>query len=129
MWVDADKIRIMQVRCHLLENAIKFRKGGNILVQLMKKTSEDIADDNPQVIVSITDEGPGIDPSIIPRLFTKFATTSEKGAGLGLFISKGIIEAHGGKIWTQNNVLLPKRRGEENGARGATFSFSLPINW
>ena len=70
-----------------------------------------------EVIVSIKDTGIGIHPEIMPRLFTKFATKSEKGTGLGLFISKSIVEAHGGKIWAQNN----------SDDKGATFSFSLPI--
>jgi two-component system, OmpR family, sensor histidine kinase VicK len=67
--------------------------------------------------VSIKDTGIGIAPQIVPRLFTKFATKSEKGTGLGLFISKSTIEAHGGKIWAENNP----------DGKGATFSFSLPI--
>jgi signal transduction histidine kinase len=66
--------------------------------------------------VSISDTGIGIDSEILPRLFTKFATKSTTGTGLGLFISKSIIEAHGGKIW-----------GENNDDKGATFAFSLPI--
>ncbi|MFL6409521.1 MAG: sensor histidine kinase, partial [Nitrososphaeraceae archaeon] len=65
------------------------------------------------------DTGSGIDPEIEPRLFTKFATKSYKGTGLGLFISKSIVEAHGGKIWAENNT----------DGKGATFSFSLPINY
>jgi signal transduction histidine kinase len=69
------------------------------------------------VQVDVKDTGVGIDPDIMPRLFTKFATNSEQGTGLGLFISKSIIEAHGGRIWAQNN----KDR------KGATFSFTLPL--
>ena len=70
--------------------------------------------------MSIKDNGPGIDPSIAPRLFEKFATKSDKssGLGLGLFVSKSIIESHGGKIWAQNNA----------DGRGATFTFSLPLS-
>jgi signal transduction histidine kinase len=71
-----------------------------------------------QVIVSVKDSGAGIDPEIMPRLFTKFVTKSDKGTGLGLFISKSIIESHGGKIWAENN----------SDGKGATFTFSLPIN-
>jgi signal transduction histidine kinase len=71
------------------------------------------------VVVSIKDDGPGIDPEIVPRLFTKFATKSDIGTGLGLFISKSIIEAHGGKIWGKNNY--PE-------GKGATFAFSLPLH-
>jgi signal transduction histidine kinase len=68
------------------------------------------------IIVSVKDSGQGIDQSILPRLFTKFASKSHKGTGLGLFISKGIIEAHGGKIWCENNP----------DGRGAKFSFTFP---
>ena len=64
------------------------------------------------------DTGTGIDPEIFPRLFTKFATKSDKGIGLGLYISKRIVEAHGGRIWAENNT----------GRKGATFTFSLPLN-
>ena len=70
------------------------------------------------VIISIEDTGTGIDPEILPRLFTKFTTKSDKGTGLGLYISKRIIEAHGGRIWGENNT----------GGKGATFTFSLPLN-
>jgi two-component system, OmpR family, sensor histidine kinase VicK len=117
VWVIADKNRIIQVISNLLANAIKFTKAGKILVQLRKRKGKKIADSNNQVIVSIKDEGSGIDPSIMPRLFTKFATKSDKGTGLGLYISKSIVEAHGGKIWAENN-----RDG-----KGATFTFTLPI--
>lgn len=127
VWVVADKNRIMQVISNLLANAIKFTIAGRILVQLTKRKSKRIADRN-QVIVSIKDEGPGIDPSMMPRLFTKFASKSEKGTGLGLFISRSIIEAHGGKIWAKNNRVNRRRRsrGEES-VDGAIFSFSLPV--
>ena len=69
------------------------------------------------VIVSIKDKGKGIDEEILPRLFNKFVTKSDQGIGLGLFIAKNIIEAHGGRIWAQNN----------KNEKGATFSFSLPL--
>ena len=116
VWIVADKNRIMQVISNLLTNAIKFTKAGKILVQLRKRKGKKIADTD-QVIVSIKDEGPGIDPSVMPRLFTKFASKSEKGTGLGLFISKSIIEAYDGKIWAENNT----------DGKGATFVFTLPI--
>ena len=70
------------------------------------------------VIVSVTDRGMGIDVEILPRLFTKFATKSNQGTGLGLYIAKNIIEAHGGQIWAQDNA----------DGIGATFSFSLPLD-
>lgn len=128
VWVVADKNRIIQVVSNLLANAIKFTIAGRILVQLRKKKGKKIADSN-QVIVSIKDEGPGIDPSMMPRLFTKFASKSEKGTGLGLFISKSVIEAHGGKIWAKNNRVSRRRsrRGGGESGDGAIFSFSLPV--
>jgi two-component system sensor histidine kinase VicK len=126
-WVIADKNRIMQVISNLLANAIKFTKSGRILVQLRKRKSKNIAHNN-QVIVSIKDEGPGIDTSIMPRLFTKFASKSQKGTGLGLFISKSLIEAHGGEIWAKNNQISGRKAGgSSRSGSGATFSFSLPV--
>ncbi|MGB8934820.1 MAG: HAMP domain-containing sensor histidine kinase [Candidatus Nitrosopolaris sp.] len=72
-----------------------------------------------EVVVSVEDTGSGIDPEIFPRLFTKFSSKSFSGTGLGLYISKNIIENHGGKIWAQNN--------NDHGKCGATFYFSLPL--
>jgi signal transduction histidine kinase len=111
--VYADKFRLTQVISNLIDNAIKFteeKRGGTVSVNIKKKNGR-------WVIVSVKDTGIGIDSEIMPRLFTKFATKSFKGTGLGLFISKEIIEAHGGKIWAENNI----------GGMGATFNFSLPI--
>ena len=107
--VEADKGRITQVISNLLNNAVKFTKEGVISVIAQRR-------DN-QVVVSIKDSGQGIDSEISPRLFSKFATKSETGTGLGLFISKSIVEAHNGKIWAVNNV----------DGKGATFTFSIPI--
>jgi signal transduction histidine kinase len=112
--VEADRYRITQVTSNLMDNAIKFTKeggGGTVSINIKKKES------NSWVIVSVKDTGGGIDPEIMPRLFTKFTSKSFKGTGLGLFISKSIIEAHGGKIWAENNI----------DGKGATFSFSLPL--
>jgi len=108
----ADNSRIAEVISNLLSNAIKFTQKGMITISVEK-------DDNNRnwVIVNVKDTGEGIDVSILPRLFTKFASKSPHGAGLGLFISKGIVEAHLGKIWAKNNI----------DGIGATFSFSLPI--
>ena len=103
--------RINQVISNLLNNAIKFTKQGHITM------STEIEERYGKVIVKVKDSGSGIDPDIMARLFTKFATKSYTGTGLGLFTSKSIVEAHGGKMWAENN-----RDG-----RGATFSFSLPV--
>jgi len=118
--VEADRARLFQVISNLLDNAVKFtnkqyNKRGSIDVNVEKKNKN--GNKKQEVIVAIIDNGTGIDPEIMPRLFTRFATKSETGTGLGLFICKGIIEAHGGRIWAENNT---------NGD-GATFTFSLPI--
>jgi len=109
-FVEADKSRIVQVVNNLITNAIRFTKSGNVSVTVRKGKANDI-------VVSIRDTGQGIDPEIIPRLFTKFVTKSITGTGLGLFISKKIIEAHGGSIWAENNL----------DGRGATFTFTIPV--
>jgi two-component system, OmpR family, sensor histidine kinase VicK len=114
--IQADKGRISQVISNLLSNAIKFTTEGTILISVEKDKGSN-NNNNKAIIVSVKDSGQGIDSSILPRLFTKFASKSYKGTGLGLFISKGIIEAHDGKIWGENNP----------DGRGATFSFSLPL--
>ena len=119
--VQADKGRITQVINNLLSNAIKFTQKGTISISLESKKKQDGDDDgggdNDYILIIVKDTGKGIDPGILPNLFTKFATKSEsRGTGLGLFISKNIIESHGGKIWAQNN----------NDGIGATFAFSLP---
>jgi signal transduction histidine kinase len=106
--VEADATRITQVLSNLLGNSLKFTKKGRITITAMK--------DGDQVVVAVRDTGAGIDPGIIPRLFTKFSTKSDSGTGLGLFISKSIVEAHGGRIWAENN----------SDGNGATFTFSLP---
>jgi two-component system, OmpR family, sensor histidine kinase VicK len=109
--VNADKARVTQVIANLLRNAISFTGEGGV-ISITADTKND------QVVISVRDTGTGISPEIYPKLFTKFVTKSEKGTGLGLFISKSIIEAHGGRIWGKNN--------KDNEA-GATFSFALPL--
>jgi signal transduction histidine kinase len=108
--VSGDKERINQVVSNLLSNALKFTDEGFIKIK--------IENTNNSVIISVEDTGSGIHPEIFPRLFCKFATKSDKGTGLGLYISKNIIDAHRGRIWAQNN-----RSGI-----GATFFFSLPLD-
>jgi signal transduction histidine kinase len=108
--LNADKSRIDEVISNLLSNAVKFTPEGTITISVEKDETKN------WVIVSVKDTGRGIDVNILPRLFTKFASKSYQGTGLGLFIAKGIIEAHGGKIWGKNNV----------DGIGATFSFTLP---
>jgi signal transduction histidine kinase len=123
--VRGDKERISQVISNLLSNALKFTKEGNVTI------STEILRESKEVLVRVRDTGDGIDPRIIPRLFTKFATTSFEGTGLGLYISKKIIEAHGGRIWaTDNNSERNKkeieRYKEKQDGKGATFYFILP---
>lgn len=112
LFVKGDKSRLFEVLSNLVGNAIKFTdSGGSITV-----TAERTAAKN-EAVVTIKDTGKGIDREILPRLFTKFASKSDNGTGLGLFLSKGIIQAHGGKIWAENN-----KEG-----KGATFRFTLPL--
>jgi signal transduction histidine kinase len=123
IYVEADKYRLSQVVYNLLTNAIKFTtKDGTITISVKTRKEEgeekEKADDNKViVVVSVKDTGKGIDSEIFPRLFTKFATKSFDGMGLGLFISRKIIEAHGGRIWAENNP----------DGIGATFYFTLPV--
>jgi len=115
--IEADRQRITQVVSNLLDNAIKFTKGKVEDVEVIaKRESKKV--DREIVVVNIKDTGSGIDTEILPKLFTKFVTKSETGTGLGLFICKSIVEAHGGKIWPENNT----------DGKGATFNFSLPLN-
>jgi signal transduction histidine kinase len=113
-FVVADRGRISQVLSNLVSNALKFTKSGTISV-----SAEEVKNDDKkkEFIVSVKDTGTGIDSDILPRLFTKFVSKSDTGTGLGLFISKSIVEAHGGRIWAENN----KDR------KGATVSFRLPL--
>jgi two-component system, OmpR family, sensor histidine kinase VicK len=113
--VEADRERITQVLYNLLDNAIKFTQQGTISVVVKRKRDND--DAKEVIIVSVKDTGSGIHAEIMPKLFSKFASKSFSGTGLGLYISKSIVEAHGGKIWAENNT----------DGKGATFSFSLPL--
>jgi signal transduction histidine kinase len=113
IFINADKIRINQVIDNLLTNAVKFTGEGAVSISITCKKGKNRMD---RIIVSVRDTGTGIHPEILPRLFSKFVTGSDMGTGLGLFISKNIVEAHGGKIHGENNA----------DGQGATFSFSLP---
>jgi signal transduction histidine kinase len=115
IFVYGDTGRITQVISNLLSNAIKFTEEGTITVKIQKRIYNN---NQGVVIVSIKDTGKGIDPTIREKLFEKFATRSEKGMGLGLYLSRKIIEAHDGNIWAENNV----------DSKGATFSFSLQMH-
>jgi two-component system sensor histidine kinase VicK len=125
--VEADRQRMIQVISNLLDNALKFTQEGTVTVTTIerKDDGDGAGGGEAEVIVSIKDTGTGIDPELMPRLFTKFATKSYQGTGLGLFISKSIIEAHGGKMWAENNNNnnYSKNRKHE----GATFYFTLPV--
>jgi signal transduction histidine kinase len=125
IFIEADRTMIQQVILNLLRNAIKYVKEGGIItimtqVSTQKKVEADArkkeGEGERAAVVKVKDNGSGIDTRILPRLFTKFATTSLEGVGLGLYISKRIVEAHDGRIWAENN---------SNG-KGATFAFVLP---
>jgi signal transduction histidine kinase len=112
--IEADKEKIIQVISNLVGNAIKFTKEGTI--SIITEIEEN--GHSKELIVSVKDTGEGIDPEVLPKLFSKFVGKSYQGTGLGLFISKSIIEALGGRIWAENNT----------DGKGATFSFTLPLN-
>ena len=115
IWVEADTTRLFGVLSNLISNAIKFIKSEGTITITSEKSS-----DGTNARVRVRDTGTGIAPDILPRLFTKFATKSDQGTGLGLFICTSVIEAHGGKIWAENN--------DSNGGKGATFTFTMPIS-
>ena len=119
LFVEADKERIAGVISNLLSNAIKFTKKGEIFVSIRKENSKSI---NPFALVTVKDNGEGIDPEILPKIFSKFITKSYEGLGLGMYISKNIVEAHEGKIWTEN------KNNNKNGNPGAIFYFTLPLS-
>jgi len=110
--IGADKQKITHVISNL-DNAVEFTKQGFITIRTEKKK----VNDNREEFIVSEDAGSGITPKVLPKLFTKFATTSWTGTGLGLYICKNIVEAHGGRIWGKSNP----------DGRGATFAFSLPI--
>ncbi len=118
--VYADKDRICQVITNLIDNSIKFITNAGIIsiTAEKKKRNGHNSGIEEMVVVTVRDSGTGIDPEIMPRLFTKFTTKSFQGTGLGLYICKNIIEAHGGRIWAEN----------DKDGRGAAFSFSLPLS-
>jgi signal transduction histidine kinase len=119
IFLEADKLRLSRVISNLLNNAIYFTKKGNITIATTEiKTGEDNTklEQKEQVLVSIKDTGPGIPSILLQKLFSKFISTASSGTGLGLFVSKSIVKAHGGEIWAENNP-----DGE-----GATFSFRIP---
>jgi signal transduction histidine kinase len=119
--VEADKERIAGVISNLISNAIKFTKGGEIFVSTEK---EDNNSNNPFALVTVKDTGSGIDSEISSKIFSKFITKSFEGLGLGLYISKNIVETHGGKIWAENNN---NNNNNKNGNSGAIFYFTLPL--
>ena len=121
LFVEADKERIAGVISNLLSNAIKFTKKGEIFVSIEKEDNSN----SPYALVTVKDTGEGIDPDILPKIFSKFITKSFEGLGLGMYIAKNIVEAHKGKIWTENNNNDNKNK---NGNRGAIFYFTLPLS-
>jgi signal transduction histidine kinase len=115
----ADRVRVGRVISNLLNNAIKFTSRGEItisVIELKHNNNDDDDDGNREIQVSIKDTGTGLSPAILPKLFSKFVSTDSGGTGLGLFVSRNIVEAHGGKIQAQNNA----------DGKGAMFSFTIP---
>lgn len=147
--IEADKTKISQVLSNLLSNAlssIRLKAGegeGRIIISVSRTQKRDrknkfeVADkihglnssfnSDDEIIVSITDNGQGIPPDVAQNLFTKFVSGSDSGTGLGLYISKNIIEAHGGRIWAKNNDAAAADETTAISSTGATFSFVLPV--
>jgi signal transduction histidine kinase len=119
--INADESKIGQVINNLLSNALDFTKNGTITIKVydlsIQSDDKENHDTQESIAIEVKDTGSGINEEIMPRLFEKFSRRSDSGAGLGLYISKKIVDMHGGKFWAQNN----------KGAKGATFTFTLPI--
>ncbi|HEX6282374.1 MAG TPA: ATP-binding protein [Nitrososphaera sp.] len=113
----ADRNRVAQVISNLLNNALKFTSEGHVVITTDKKVDKNRNNNHNTAIINVCDSGSGVDPEIMPKLFTKFSSKSFSGTGLGLYICKNIVEAHGGSIWAENN----------KDGKGATFSFTLPL--
>jgi signal transduction histidine kinase len=120
--INADESKIQKVIDNLLSNALDFTKDGTITIKVydlsVRSDDKENHDIQQSIAIEVKDTGSGINEEMIPRLFEKFSKRSDSGAGLGLYISKKIVDMHGGKIWAQNN----------RGAKGATFTFTLPVN-
>ena len=117
--VFADKERIYQIISNLIKNALKFIPSTDGKIEItLEKVKEKNDNKKEFVSVKIKDNGKGIDEEVLPRLFEKFASKTELGGtGLGLYLSKNIVDAHGGKIWGKNN----------NNGSGAEFGFTIPL--
>ena len=135
IFVEGDKYRLSQVICNILDNAIRFTKEGTISISIkkrIKRGGDEVITENSdkqkqeeqeeqEAVVTLEDTGTGIHSEILSRLFSKFATKSNVGGtGLGLFISKSIVEAHGGRIRGENYTY--------DGKKGARFIFTIPLN-
>jgi two-component system, OmpR family, sensor histidine kinase VicK len=128
VFVQADEERLTQVISNMLDNAFKFSDAdGEVHITLEKKELEPLQLGEQQqqqeqelrhAVIHIKDTGTGIHPEILQKLFSKFASKSHKGTGLGLYISKNIVEAHGGKLYGSNNI----------DGKGATFIMILPLS-
>ena len=114
-YVIGDSLRLTQVIYNLINNALKFTSGGTITVRVNSPDSS--RESSGKLQIDVIDQGAGISPEIQDHLFEKFSSTSLSGNGLGLFISKEIVQHHGGRIWAENN----------KDGKGATFSFTLPV--
>lgn len=114
----ADKIQIVQVILNLVRNGVQAIAGSGAVDGVIRLTARL---DGPQVTVTVTDTGPGIPADVAPRLFDPFVTSKASGMGLGLSISKSIIEAHGGRLW------LDAPAGRQPSGQGTAFRFTLPV--
>lgn len=114
-YVEADKVRIAQVISNLLNNAMKFTQEGTITISCNRMNH---GNEKHSAMFCMKDTGVGIHPEIYPKLFSKFASHSDGGIGLGLFLCKNIVNAQGGRIWAENNP----------DGKGSAFFFTLPLH-
>ena len=106
----ADRVQLQQVLMNLMLNGIEAMKDTGGVLTVKSQLGED-----GQIEISVNDTGPGLPPGKADQIFDAFFTTKPQGSGMGLAISKSIVESHGGRIWANGN-----------GGRGATFHFNLP---
>ncbi|TMA83371.1 MAG: GAF domain-containing protein [Deltaproteobacteria bacterium] len=110
----ADRIQMQQVILNLMINAIEAMSGDGQGSRELSVSSRKV--ESKEVLIAVRDSGPGLDPRSLDRLFHAFYTTKPQGMGMGLAISRSIVEAHGGRLWATANA-----------PHGAVFQFTLPL--
>jgi len=113
--VECDRVQVQQIILNLIVNAVEAMSAVNDRPHRLAVGTA--REDAKAVRIEVRDSGPGVDPNHADQLFEAFYTTKAEGMGMGLSISRDIIEAHGGRLWVSPNV-----------PQGAAFYFSLPVD-